>query len=97
MDLPLIFIGEDACPGIRKGGYIYTMMRTVKYRCPGNAIPNGIEVDLSTLDMGEKILLRDLRVSDKLTLVKKDSSLPVCKVMGSRASASAASEAAAAS
>lgn len=91
VDVPLIFIGEDACPGIRKGGYIYTMMRTVKYRCPGNSIPSGIEVDLSTLDMGEKILLRDLNVPSELRLVKKDSSLPVCKVMGSRTSSAAAS------
>ncbi|KAG0582278.1 hypothetical protein M758_3G049200 [Ceratodon purpureus] len=95
VDVPLIFIGEDACPGIRKGGYIYTMMRTVKYMCPGDAIPAGIEVDLSTLDMGEKILLKDLKVTPGISLVKRDSSLPVCKVMGSRTSSAAADAAAA--
>jgi len=95
VDVPLVFIGEDACPGTRKGGYIYTMMRTVKYRCPGDAIPPFIEVDLSSLDMGEKILLRDLKVPPGISLVKKDSSLPVCKVMGSRTSAAAANAAAA--
>jgi large subunit ribosomal protein L25 len=95
VDVPLVFIGEDACPGIRKGGYIYTMMRTVKYKCPGDAIPTGIEVDLSSLDMGEKILLKDLKASPGISLVKRDSSLPVCKVMGSRTSSAAAGAAAA--
>lgn len=97
VNVPLVFIGEDACPGIRKGGRIYTMMRTVKYECPGDAIPQFIEVDLSSLDMGEKILLSDLKVPTGIKLVKKDSSLPVCKVMGNRTSAAAAGVAAAAS
>lgn len=95
VDVPLIFIGEDACPGIRKGGYIYTMMRTVKYKCPGDVIPAGIEVDLSALDMGEKILLKDLKTTPGISLVKRDSSLPVCKVMGSRTSSAPADAAAA--
>lgn len=82
VDVFLIFIGEDVCFGIWKGGYIYIMMRIVKYRCLGNFIFFGIEVDFSIFDMGEKIFFRDFNVFFELRLVKKDSFFFVCKVMG---------------
>ncbi|KAL3675106.1 hypothetical protein R1sor_025054 [Riccia sorocarpa] len=84
VDIPLVFIGEDSCPGIRKGGYVNTMKRVVAYVCPADAIPPYLEVDLSTLDVGQKILLRDLKVDPRLHLCQKDNSLPVVKIMGTR-------------
>lgn len=93
--VPLVFLGEDACPGIRKGGYVYTMERTVKYLCPADAIPPFIEVDLSMLDIGQKILLKDLKVGSNLQLLQNDGSFPVCKIKGSRGAAAAAAAAAA--
>ncbi|KAL2623690.1 hypothetical protein R1flu_003895 [Riccia fluitans] len=84
VDIPLVFIGEDSCPGIRKGGYVNTMKRVVTYVCPADAIPPFLEVDLSTLDVGQKILLRDLKVDPRLKISHGDSSLPVVKIMGTR-------------
>lgn len=91
VDVPIVFLGEDSCPGIRKGGYVNTIMRKVTYSCPGDAIPPFLEVDLSTLDVGQKILLRDLKVDPRLKLVKKNISLPVLKIMGTRSVIEAAS------
>eukprot|EP00850_Spirogloea_muscicola_P012456 SM000080S22971 [mRNA] locus=s80:392067:393058:- [translate_table: standard] len=83
VDVPLLFMGEDACPGIRKGGYLNTIRRTVRYLCPATCIPPHIEVDLSSLEVGDKILLKDLIVSNQLKLLVRDPTLPVCKVSGS--------------
>lgn len=83
VDIPLMFVGEDACVGIRKGGFLNTIRRTVRYECPASSIPPFIEVDLTNLKVGQKILLRDLPVSSDLKLVLKDASLPVCKIGGS--------------
>lgn len=82
VEILLIFLGEDVCFGIWKGGYIYIMMRIVKYRCFGDVIFNGIEVDFSIFDMGEKIFFRDFKVFFGIIFVKKDSFFFVCKVMG---------------
>ncbi|KAG6555903.1 hypothetical protein Mapa_002545 [Marchantia paleacea] len=88
--IPLLFIGEDSCPGIRKGGYVNTMKRVVPFVCPADAIPPFLEVDLSTLDVGHKILLRDLKVDPRLQLCHTDSSLPILKIMGTRSMEEAA-------
>uniref|UniRef100_A0A0D6R688 Uncharacterized protein n=1 Tax=Araucaria cunninghamii TaxID=56994 RepID=A0A0D6R688_ARACU len=84
VQVPLLYRGEDACTGIRRGGYLNTIRRTVKYLCPADHIPPYIDVDLSDLDLGQKILMRDLKVHPSLKLLLRDETWPVCKIMGSR-------------
>ncbi|CAM6108849.1 unnamed protein product [Calypogeia fissa] len=84
VEIPIVFLGEDSCPGIRRGGYVNTITRKVPYLCPVDAIPPFLEVDISTLDVGDKVLLKDLKVDPRLKLLRKDSLLPVIKIMGTR-------------
>uniref|UniRef100_A0A0E0JKN7 Uncharacterized protein n=1 Tax=Oryza punctata TaxID=4537 RepID=A0A0E0JKN7_ORYPU len=84
IDVPLMFIGEDASPGLRKGAYFNTIKRTVKYLCPADIVPPYIEVDLSELDVGQKLLMRDLKVHPALKLLQSPEQ-PICSIIGSRA------------
>ncbi|KAJ0049647.1 hypothetical protein Pint_15076 [Pistacia integerrima] len=85
INVPLVFRGEDVSPGLRKGAYFNTIKRTVKFICPADIVPPYIDVDLSELDLGQKLLMGDLKVHPALKLVQSKD-LPVCKVMGVRAS-----------
>lgn len=83
VDVPLVFRGEDVCPGLRKGAYLNTIKRTLKYLCPADVVPPYIDVDLSELDVGQKLVAGDLVVHPALKLLlSKDE--PVCKIMGAR-------------
>lgn len=62
-----------------------TIKRTVKFICPADVIPPYIEVDLSELDGGQKLLMGDLKVHPALKLVQSEHA-PVCKIMGARVS-----------
>ncbi|XP_020099355.1 uncharacterized protein LOC109717835 [Ananas comosus] len=84
VDVPLVFRGEDASPGLRKGAYFNTIKRTVKFLCPADIIPPYIDVDLSELDVGEKLLMRDLKVHPALRLLQSPDQ-PICSIIGSRA------------
>ncbi|XP_059463412.1 uncharacterized protein LOC132192175 isoform X1 [Corylus avellana] len=85
VDVPIVFRGEDVSPGLRKGAYLNTIKRTVKYLCPADVIPPYIDVDLSELDVGQKLVMGDLKVHPALKLMQsKDEA--VCKIMGSRVS-----------
>jgi len=66
------------------GGYLNTIRRAVKFLCPADLIPPYIDVDLSELDIGQKLLMRDLKVHPLLKLLKADEDSPICKIMGSR-------------
>lgn len=66
------------------GGYLNTIRRTACYDCPSEAIPEFLEVDLSTLHIGGTVLLKDIRVHPEMKIFGADGSWPVCKIMGSR-------------
>lgn len=83
IDIPLVFRGEDVSPGLRKGAYLNIVKRTVKYLCPADIIPPYIDVDLSELDAGQKLVMSDLKVHPALKLVQSKDQ-PVCKIMGAR-------------
>ncbi|KAL0698426.1 hypothetical protein Bca4012_054548 [Brassica carinata] len=111
VDIPLVFIGDDVSPGLKKGlvvaenescvrsdtdlvsvalflyqrASLNTIKRTVKFLCPAEIIPPYIEVDLSLLDVGQKLVAGDLKVHPALKLVRpKDE--PIVKIAGGRVS-----------
>lgn len=85
VEVPLMFIGDDVSPGLKKGSYLNIIKRKVKYLCPADVIPPYIEVDLSELDVGQKLVMGDLKVHPTLKLVQSKDQ-PVCKIMGARVS-----------
>ncbi|KAK4282095.1 hypothetical protein QN277_013511 [Acacia crassicarpa] len=85
VNVPLVFRGEDVSPGLKKGASLNTIKRTVKYLCPPDIIPPYIDVDLSDLDVGQKVVMGDLKVHPALKLLQSNDE-PVCKIMGQRVS-----------
>ncbi|KHN46740.1 50S ribosomal protein L25 [Glycine soja] len=85
VDVPLVFRGEDVSPGLKKGASLNTIKRTVKYLCPADIIPPYIDVDLSELDVGQKLVMGDLKVHPALKLLQPRDEA-VVKIMGQRVS-----------
>ncbi|KAG9133378.1 hypothetical protein Leryth_021689, partial [Lithospermum erythrorhizon] len=74
VDVPIVFKGEDKCPGLNKGGFLRKIRPCLKFLCPAESIPPKIEVDVSNLDIGEKVYMHDVTVDPSLKLLSKDDS-----------------------
>ncbi|KAI4365243.1 hypothetical protein MLD38_021243 [Melastoma candidum] len=85
VEVPLVYRGEDVSPGLRKGSSLNTIKRTAKFLCPADIVPPYIDVDLSELDVGQKVVMGDLKVHPALKLLQSKDE-PVCKIMGARVS-----------
>ncbi|XP_021754265.1 uncharacterized protein LOC110719603 [Chenopodium quinoa] len=85
VEVPLVFRGEDVSPGLRKGSYLNIIKKSVKYLCPADIIPPYIDVDLSEMDAGEKMVMGDLNVHPALKLIQSKDE-PIVKIMGARVS-----------
>ncbi|CAM8918856.1 unnamed protein product [Rhodiola kirilowii] len=81
VDVPVVIKGEDACPGLKKGGYLNKARPTLKYICPAEHIPSKIEVDISSLDIGDKMLIQDIKVHPSLKLISRNEVMPVVKIV----------------
>ena len=61
MHVPLHFIGEEIAPGVKTSGGIVTHLRNeVEITCLPADLPEFIEVDLSSLELGESIHLSQI-------------------------------------
>ncbi|XP_022155486.1 uncharacterized protein LOC111022615 isoform X2 [Momordica charantia] len=81
VDVPIVFKGEEACPGLLKGGQLNRIRTSLRYLCPAEHIPSKIEVDVSKLDIGERIFIRDVDVHPSLKLLSKNEVMPICKIV----------------
>ncbi len=66
-DVPLNFIGKSV--GVENGGELQHIKREVKISCLPVNMPEHIDVDITALEIGDSIKVRDIRVSDGITLV----------------------------
>ena len=60
MHVPLHFINEDVCAGVKDGGTISHLMTTVEVACLPSALPEFIEVDLANLTLGHTLHVSDI-------------------------------------
>ena len=67
--VPLHFIGEDVCPGVKQeGGAVSHQLIEVEISCLPKDIPEFIEVDVSQLKIGDSIHLSELKVAEGITI-----------------------------
>lgn len=56
--------GVGTSPGVKAGGVLEHVTRTVKLRCLPSAVPHHIDVPLEALDFGHSIHVRDLAIPE---------------------------------
>jgi len=74
LEIPLHFVGEPI--GVKQsGGILEIIMREIEIECLPADIPEHIEVDLSPLNIGNEILVSDLKLSEKIKVLNKSNSV----------------------
>ncbi|KAM1733201.1 hypothetical protein TB1_017946 [Malus domestica] len=81
VDVPVVFKGEDVCPGLKKGGHLNKIRTSLTYLGPAEHIPTKIEVDVSDLDIGDRVFVPDVEVHPSMKLLSKNETMPICKIV----------------
>ncbi|MDE0044715.1 MAG: 50S ribosomal protein L25/general stress protein Ctc [bacterium] len=55
VNIPVTFVNEEDCQGLRRGGVLNVVRHEIECNCPANAIPDTIEIDLAGLDIGDSV------------------------------------------
>lgn len=69
MHVPLHFINEDQCPGRRAGGGISHHVADVEVSCLPKDLPEYIEVDMSSVELGQIIHLSELVLPEGVEII----------------------------
>lgn len=59
--VPVVLVGES--PGVSEGGVLEQLIRDAEVECLPTEIPDSIEVDISALEIGDSLHIRDLDLS----------------------------------
>ena len=62
--IPVEFIGEEECPGLRAGGTLSVVRNEVELRVTAGNIPDHLTVDLSKLNVGDTITISDIELPE---------------------------------
>ncbi len=83
--LTVHFVNEDASPGLKRGGVLNIVRHEIECSCPADAIPEGITVDLTGLDIGDSVHISAIKLPEGITPVIADRDFTVASVAGSSA------------
>jgi len=68
--VPVHFIGDDVAPGVKAGGVLTHNLNDVEVQCLPKDLPEFIEADVSTLEIGQSIHLSELKLPKGVELVE---------------------------
>lgn len=83
MRVPLHFLNEEKCPGVKAGGLVSHTLSEVEIKCQAQHLPEFIAVDLAKLELNHTIHLSDLVLPANVHLahaVDEDHDAPVVSV-----------------
>jgi large subunit ribosomal protein L25 len=78
VDVPLAFVGESVA--VSRGGVLSPLIRALEVSCLPERIPNQIEVDCSSLKMGETLHVADLQIPPEIQVLN-DTTTAVVTVL----------------
>ena len=67
LEIPVKFINNSDCPGLKVGGVLNIVRRKVELKCPAENIPEEIIVDLKGLEIGTSIKISFITLPENVT------------------------------
>jgi large subunit ribosomal protein L25 len=64
MHVPLHFINEEGCPGVKAGGKVGHSLTDIEVICAAKDLPEFIEVDMAEMNIGDTIHLSELKMPE---------------------------------
>ncbi|MCK7612554.1 50S ribosomal protein L25/general stress protein Ctc [Roseibium sediminicola] len=55
VEIPVHFLNEETCPGLKKGGVLNIVRHTVEMNVPADSIPEALEIDLAEAQPGDSL------------------------------------------
>ncbi len=78
--VPVHFVNEEVAAGVKMGGAISHHITSIEITCLPKDLPGFIEVDMTTLEIGDTVLMSGLKLPEGVELYSVENDLPVVSV-----------------
>lgn len=74
VEIPVHFLNEEDCPGLKAGGVLNIVRHTVEVNCPADSIPDSFDIDLLPFEVGESINISSVTLPEGIepTITDRD-------------------------
>ena len=74
VEVPVEFLNQETCPGLKKGGVLNLVRREVELSCNANNIPDKLQFDLINSEIGDSIKISNIDLPEgvKPTILDRD-------------------------
>ena len=72
VEIPIEFLNQEKCPGLKKGGVLNTVRRLVELSCSANNIPSKLEFDLIESEIGDAVKISNIALPEGVSPTIKD-------------------------
>ena len=62
VNVPVLFINEDASPGLKRGGVLNVVRHDLDLVCEADKIPDDVQIDVTGLDVGDSIHISHVKL-----------------------------------
>ncbi|RNJ62949.1 MAG: 50S ribosomal protein L25/general stress protein Ctc [Porphyrobacter sp. IPPAS B-1204] len=81
VQVPVVFVNEDASPGLKKGGVLNIVRHELELLCPNADIPDEIEIDVTGKDVGDAIHISEVTLPKGLKSVITDRDFTIATLV----------------
>mgnify|MGYP001797876225 CR=1 FL=1 len=64
VEIPVQFLNEEICPGLKKGGVLNVVRHTVEMTVPADSIPEALELDLANAEPGDSLHISAITIPE---------------------------------
>ena len=81
VEVPVDFLNQDICPGLKKGGVLNVVRRTIELVCFAKDIPELLQCDVSEIDIGYSIKISNIQLPAGVQLTITDRDFVVATIV----------------
>ena len=81
VSVPLHINGGEVAPGVKRGGTINIVTHTIELEAEADSIPQYLEADVSTLDIGSSLHITDIKLPKGVKTLARDADLTLVTIV----------------
>jgi large subunit ribosomal protein L25 len=80
VQVPVHFINQDICPGLKKGGSLNIVRHAIEMRVPADAIPEAVVAELASLKINDSVHLAAIPLPDGCKLTQRERDFTIATI-----------------
>ena len=81
VEVPVVFLNDAHSPGLKMGGTLNIVRRTIELQVPADAIPDHLEVDLTGREIGDSVHVSEITLPQGVKPTITDRDFTICSIV----------------